>query len=150
MLASSKSPQLSPTLPPPPPPRLPSCSWKLFWGMSASHGPLSDQDDDVALLSVEMEPGEIIISAAALCESGVGGGGQAGGTQDPTKPSPLSWPGSADTDGDTAILSLSVETAAPPPGQRHVGVVSTNLQWALKHLVAEPVVERRKAVLGED
>lgn len=73
MHASSKSPQLSPTLPPPPPPRLPSCSWKLFWGLSASHGPLSDQDDDVALLSVEMEPGEIVISAAALCESGGGG-----------------------------------------------------------------------------
>ncbi|KAE8292345.1 Protein dispatched-like protein 3 [Larimichthys crocea] len=31
--------------------------WKLFSGLSASHGPLSDEDDDVALLSVEMEPG---------------------------------------------------------------------------------------------
>lgn len=34
------------------------CSWKLFSGLSASHGPLSDEDDDVALLSVEMEPGD--------------------------------------------------------------------------------------------
>lgn len=38
------------------------CSWKLFSGLSANHGPLSDEDDDVALLSVEMEPGEIVIS----------------------------------------------------------------------------------------
>ncbi|XP_006784099.1 protein dispatched homolog 3 [Neolamprologus brichardi] len=88
-----------------------SC-WKLFSGLSANHSPLSDEDDDVALLSVEMEPG--------FC----------------------------DTDGDAAILSLSVETPLSPPGQRHVGVVSTNLQWALKHLVAKPVVERRKTVLG--
>ncbi|XP_044053899.1 protein dispatched homolog 3 [Siniperca chuatsi] len=86
--------------------------WKLFSGLSASHGPLSDEDDDVALLSVEMEPG------------------------------------SCDTDGDAAILSLSVETPLSPPGQQHVGVVSTNLQWALKHLLAEPAVERRKAILG--
>ncbi|XP_069555919.1 protein dispatched homolog 3 isoform X2 [Brachyistius frenatus] len=86
--------------------------WKLFSGLSASHSPLSDEDDDVALLSVEMEPG------------------------------------SCDTDGDAAILSLSVETPLSPPGQQHVGVVSTNLQWALKHLVAEPAVEHRKAVLG--
>lgn len=44
-------------------PKLPplSESWKLFSGLSVSHGPLSDEDDDVALLSVEMEPGEIII-----------------------------------------------------------------------------------------
>ncbi|KAM9810287.1 protein dispatched homolog 3 [Neosynchiropus ocellatus] len=87
-------------------------SWKLFSGLSASHSPLSDEDDDVALLSVEMEPG------------------------------------SCDTDGDAAILSLSVETPSSPAGQRHVGVVSTKLQWALKHLVAEPAVEHRKAVLG--
>ncbi|XP_041643760.1 protein dispatched homolog 3 [Cheilinus undulatus] len=86
--------------------------WKLFSGLSASHGPLSDEDDDVALLSVEMEPG------------------------------------SCDTDGDAAVLSLSLETPLSPPGQQHVGVVSTNLQWALKHLVAEPAVERRRAVLG--
>uniref|UniRef100_A0A3Q3VNU6 DUF7023 domain-containing protein n=1 Tax=Mola mola TaxID=94237 RepID=A0A3Q3VNU6_MOLML len=68
---------------------------KLFSGLPASHGPLLDEDDDVALLSVEMEP---------------------------------------------VILSLSVETPASPPGQRHVDVVSKNLQWALKHLVAEPAV----------
>ncbi|XP_034025858.1 protein dispatched homolog 3 [Thalassophryne amazonica] len=86
--------------------------WKSFSGLSASHSPLSDEDDDVALLSVEMEPD------------------------------------SYDTEGDAAILSLSVETHLPPPGQQHVGVVSTNLRWALKHLVAKPAVERRKAVLG--
>ncbi|XP_029959796.1 protein dispatched homolog 3 [Salarias fasciatus] len=86
--------------------------WKLFPGLSASHSPLSDEDDDVALLSVEMEPG------------------------------------SGDSDSDAAILSLSVETALSPPGQQHVGVVSTTLQWTLKHLVAEPAVEHRKAVLG--
>ncbi|XP_070690320.1 protein dispatched homolog 3 [Pempheris klunzingeri] len=86
--------------------------WKLFSGLSASHGPLSDEDDDVALLSVDMEP--------ASCE----------------------------TDGDAAILSLSVETPLSPSGRQRVGVVSTNLQWALKHLAAEPVVEHRKAVLG--
>ncbi|KAM9393284.1 protein dispatched homolog 3 [Pholidichthys leucotaenia] len=88
-----------------------SC-WKLFSGLSASHSPLSDEDDDVALLSVEMEPD------------------------------------SCDTVGDAAILSLSVETPLSPPGQQHVGVVSTNLQWALKHLVAKPAVEQRKTVLG--
>ncbi|XP_028435003.1 protein dispatched homolog 3 [Perca flavescens] len=86
--------------------------WKLLSGLSASHSPLSDDDDDVALLSVEMEPG------------------------------------AGDTDGDAAILSLSVETPRSPSGQQHVGVVSTNLRWGLKHLVAEPAVERRKAVLG--
>ncbi|KAM9742834.1 protein dispatched homolog 3 isoform 1-T2 [Menidia menidia] len=85
---------------------------KWFSGLSASHSPLSDEDDDVALLSVEMEPG------------------------------------SCDTDGDAAILSLSVETPLSPQGQQHVGVVSTKLQWALKHLVAEPAVKLRKAVLG--
>lgn len=30
-----------------------------------------------------------------------------------------------------------------------MGVVSMKLQWALKHLVAEPAVKQRKAVLGE-
>ncbi|XP_029019831.1 protein dispatched homolog 3 [Betta splendens] len=82
---------------------------KPFSGLSAS--PLSDEDDDVALLSVEMEPD--------LC----------------------------DADSDAAVLSLSVDTPLSPAGQ-HVGVVSTNLQWALRHLVAEPAVEHRKAVLG--
>ncbi|XP_029366152.1 protein dispatched homolog 3 [Echeneis naucrates] len=86
--------------------------WRLFSGLSAGHSPLSDEDDDVALLSVEMEPD------------------------------------SCDTDGDAAILSLSLETPLSPPGQQHVGVVSTNLQSALKRLVAEPAVKRRKAVLG--
>uniref|UniRef100_A0A8C5HBV0 SSD domain-containing protein n=1 Tax=Gouania willdenowi TaxID=441366 RepID=A0A8C5HBV0_GOUWI len=38
--------------------------WKWFSGLSVSHSPLSDEDDDVALLSVEMEPGEIAISIA--------------------------------------------------------------------------------------
>uniref|UniRef100_A0A3Q2E024 Dispatched RND transporter family member 3 n=1 Tax=Cyprinodon variegatus TaxID=28743 RepID=A0A3Q2E024_CYPVA len=35
---------------------------KLLLGLSASYSPLSDEDDDVALLSVDMEPGEIMIS----------------------------------------------------------------------------------------
>lgn len=124
-------------------------SWKLFSGLSANHSPLSDEDDDVALLSVEMEPGEIIICLAS--EWRLAGGlvvkvclaGHLWGSF------PSSLPGFCDTDGDAAILSLSVETPLSPPGQRHVGVVSTNLQWALKHLVAKPVVERRKTVLGE-
>uniref|UniRef100_A0A1A8K964 Patched domain containing 2 n=1 Tax=Nothobranchius kuhntae TaxID=321403 RepID=A0A1A8K964_NOTKU len=85
---------------------------KLFLGLSASYSPLSDEDDDVALLSVEMEPGP------------------------------------CDTDGDAAVLSLSVEAPSSPPGQQHMGVVSTKLQRALKHLVAEPAVKHRKAVLG--
>uniref|UniRef100_A0A665W719 Dispatched RND transporter family member 3 n=1 Tax=Echeneis naucrates TaxID=173247 RepID=A0A665W719_ECHNA len=80
----------------------PGGHWRLFSGLSAGHSPLSDEDDDVALLSVEMEPGEVIIS----------------------------------------------QTPLSPPGQQHVGVVSTNLQSALKRLVAEPAVKRRKAVLG--
>uniref|UniRef100_A0A8C5F559 Dispatched RND transporter family member 3 n=1 Tax=Gadus morhua TaxID=8049 RepID=A0A8C5F559_GADMO len=33
--------------------------WKSLASLSASHSPLSDEDDDVALLSVEMEPGDI-------------------------------------------------------------------------------------------
>ncbi|XP_028314353.1 protein dispatched homolog 3 [Gouania willdenowi] len=86
--------------------------WKWFSGLSVSHSPLSDEDDDVALLSVEMEPDLY------------------------------------NTDDDTAILSLSVETPMSPTGPQHVGVVSTTLQWTLKNLVAEPVVRRRKAVLG--
>ncbi|XP_037537034.1 protein dispatched homolog 3 [Nematolebias whitei] len=85
---------------------------KLFLGLSSSYSPLSDEDDDVALLSVEMEPG------------------------------------SCDTDGDTGILSLSVDTSLSPPGLQQMGVVSTKLQRALNHLVAEPAVKQRKAVLG--
>ncbi|XP_054629866.1 protein dispatched homolog 3 [Dunckerocampus dactyliophorus] len=86
--------------------------WKSFRGLSASYGPLSDEDDDVALLSVEMEPGPL------------------------------------EADRDAAILSLSVETPLNPAGHQHLGVVSTKLQWALKHLVGQPAVERRKTVLG--
>ncbi|CAL8247658.1 unnamed protein product [Merluccius merluccius] len=86
--------------------------WKSFADMSASHSPISDEDDDVALLSVELEPG------------------------------------SCDQDSDAAILFVSVEIAPPPAGQRSVGVVSTQLQGALKHFVAEPVVKRHKAILG--
>ncbi|KAM4579021.1 protein dispatched homolog 3 isoform 2-T3 [Fundulus diaphanus] len=85
---------------------------KLLLGLSASYSPLSDEDDDVALLSVDMEPG------------------------------------SCDTDSDAAILSLTVETPLSPTGQQRMGVVSTKLQWGLKHLVAEPAVKHRKAVLG--
>lgn len=43
----------------------PLWSVKLFLGLSASYSPLSDEDDDVALLSVEMEPGEISISTCS-------------------------------------------------------------------------------------
>ncbi|PWA19700.1 hypothetical protein CCH79_00006861 [Gambusia affinis] len=85
---------------------------KLLLGLSASYSPLSDEDDDVALLSVDMEPG------------------------------------SCDSDSDGAILSLTVDTPLSPAGQHQMGVVSTNLQWCLKHLVAEPAVKHRKAVLG--
>uniref|UniRef100_A0AAQ6A1X6 SSD domain-containing protein n=1 Tax=Amphiprion ocellaris TaxID=80972 RepID=A0AAQ6A1X6_AMPOC len=42
--------------------------WKLFPGLSASHSPLSDEDDDVALLSVEMEPAALSTpSVPPLC-----------------------------------------------------------------------------------
>ncbi|XP_047236179.1 protein dispatched homolog 3 isoform X1 [Girardinichthys multiradiatus] len=85
---------------------------KLVLGLSASYSPLSDEDDDVALLSVEMEPG------------------------------------SCDTDNDAGILSLTVETPLFHTGQQHMGVVSTKLQWGLKHLVAKPAVWHRKTVLG--
>lgn len=66
-----------------------------------------------------------------------------------TKIPSLSQPGYCNTEGVAAILSLRVETPLSPPGQKHVGVVSTTLQWALKNLVAEPAVARREAVLGE-
>ncbi|XP_061762057.1 protein dispatched homolog 3 [Nerophis ophidion] len=77
---------------------------------SASHGPLSDEDDDVVLLSVEMEPGPL--------------------------------------EGDMDVLSLSLEMPLSPAGHQHLGVVSTKLQWALKQLVGQPVVERRRTILG--
>uniref|UniRef100_A0A8C7NLF2 Dispatched RND transporter family member 3 n=1 Tax=Oncorhynchus mykiss TaxID=8022 RepID=A0A8C7NLF2_ONCMY len=60
----------------------------------------------------------------------------------------LSHLGSCDTDVDAAILSLSVETSLSPPGRGTAGVVSANLQWALRHWVAEPAVEKRKVILG--
>ncbi|XP_038853834.1 protein dispatched homolog 3-like [Salvelinus namaycush] len=85
--------------------------WKALAGLPVSHSPLSDEDDDVTLLSVEMEPG------------------------------------SCDTDVDAAILSLSVETSLSPPEQGTSGMVSTYLQWALRHWVAEPAVENRKVIL---
>ncbi|XP_071259393.1 protein dispatched homolog 3-like isoform X2 [Salvelinus alpinus] len=86
--------------------------WKALAGLPVSYSPLSDEDDDVTLLSVEMEPG------------------------------------SCDTDVDAAILSLSVETSLSPPEQGTSGMVSTYLQWALRHWVAEPAVENRKVILG--
>uniref|UniRef100_A0A3Q2FR85 Dispatched RND transporter family member 3 n=1 Tax=Cyprinodon variegatus TaxID=28743 RepID=A0A3Q2FR85_CYPVA len=92
-----------------------SCAW--LWvsvlmpaALCIWTSPLSDEDDDVALLSVDMEP-------------------------------------SCDTDSDAAILSLTVETPLSSTGQQHMGVVSTKLQWGLKHLVALPAVRHRKAVL---
>ncbi|KAM9546770.1 protein dispatched homolog 3-like isoform 2-T2 [Salvelinus alpinus] len=86
--------------------------WKALAGLPVSYSPLSDEDDDVTLLSVEMEPG------------------------------------SCDTYVDAAILSLSVETSLSPPEQGTSGMVSTYLQWALRHWVAEPAVENRKVILG--
>uniref|UniRef100_A0A3B3WWA4 SSD domain-containing protein n=1 Tax=Poecilia mexicana TaxID=48701 RepID=A0A3B3WWA4_9TELE len=55
--------------------------------------------------------------------------------------------GSCDTDSDGAIISLTVDAPLSPAGQHQMGVVSTNLQWCLKHLVAEPAVKHRKVVL---
>ena len=61
----------------------------------------------------------------------------------------LSHLGSCDTDVDAAILSLSVETSLSPPGRGTAGVVSANLQWALRPRVAEPAVEQRKVILAK-
>ncbi|XP_062399828.1 protein dispatched homolog 3 [Sardina pilchardus] len=86
--------------------------WNVIASFSAvSQSPLSDEDD-VALLSVEMEidPREV--------------------------------------ETDTALLSLSVDPPRGSSGKGGVGVVSTWLQWVLRHWVAEPVVERRKTVIG--
>lgn len=47
---------------------------------------------------------------------------------------------------NTSILPLRVETPLPPTGQSHAGLVSTDLQWGLKHFVAAVA---QKAVLGE-
>ncbi|XP_042564100.1 protein dispatched homolog 3 [Clupea harengus] len=85
--------------------------WNILSSISASHSPLSDEDD-VALLSVEME--------IDTC----------------------------DVEADTALLSLSVDPPQGPSGKGGVGVVSTQLQWVLRHWVAEPVVENRKVVIG--
>ncbi|XP_063050309.1 protein dispatched homolog 3 [Engraulis encrasicolus] len=84
--------------------------WSVISSLSVSHSPLSDEDD-VALLSVEMEIDSL------------------------------------DVEADTALLSLSVEPLQGSTGKGGVGVVSTQLQRLLQRWV-EPVVERRKLVIG--
>lgn len=60
-----------------------------------------------------------------------------------------SLPDTCDVEADTALLSLSVDPPQGPSGKGGVGVVSTQLQWVLRHWVAEPVVENRKVVIGK-
>ncbi|KAG7480738.1 hypothetical protein MATL_G00059490 [Megalops atlanticus] len=89
-----------------------SCLKQCHSGMSISHTPLSDQDEDIALMSVEFESG------------------------------------SCDPDNDTPLLSLAVETSPPVSGQGGAGLVSAGLQGVLQHWVAEPVVEKRRVIVG--
>ncbi|XP_072538540.1 protein dispatched homolog 3 [Salminus brasiliensis] len=86
--------------------------WSALTKLSVNLSPLSDEDDDVALLTVEMEPG--------LHES----------------------------ETDAALLSLSVEPPLARSTEGNVGVVSAKLQMALRRWVAEPVVEKRKAIVA--
>ncbi|XP_051963996.1 protein dispatched homolog 3-like [Xyrauchen texanus] len=84
---------------------------KLSASPSPSPSPLSDEDD-VALLTVEMEPG--------LCDS----------------------------ESDAALLSLSVEAPLDTSIVSGVGIVSAHIQRVLRHWVAEPVVKKRKTIIG--
>nr|XP_055024422.1 protein dispatched homolog 3 isoform X1 [Misgurnus anguillicaudatus] len=90
-----------------------ACSkwWNTLTKLSASPNPLSD-DDDVALITAEMDPGLY------------------------------------DSDSDVALLSLSVEAPLTASTEGSVGIVSARLQRILKHWVAEPVVEKRKTIIG--
>ncbi|KAI7797536.1 protein dispatched homolog 3 isoform X1 [Triplophysa rosa] len=85
--------------------------WNTVTKLSASPSPLSD-DDDVALLTVEMDPGVY------------------------------------DSDSDVALLSLSVEVPLTVSTDGSVGIISAHLQRILRHWVAEPVVKKRKTIIG--
>ncbi|XP_026053498.1 protein dispatched homolog 3-like [Carassius auratus] len=85
--------------------------WSAVTKLSASPSPLSD-DDDVALITVEMEPGVY------------------------------------ESESDAALLSLSAEAPLTVSSEGSVGVVSAHLQRLLRHWVAEPVVEKRKTIIG--
>ncbi|XP_073767336.1 protein dispatched homolog 3 isoform X1 [Danio rerio] len=85
--------------------------WTTLTKLSSSPGPLSD-DDDVALITVEMEPGVY------------------------------------DSEPDAALLSLSTEAPLSASTEGNVGVVSAHIQRLLRCWVAEPVVEKRKTIIG--
>ncbi|XP_056102837.1 protein dispatched homolog 3 [Rhinichthys klamathensis goyatoka] len=85
--------------------------WTKLTKLSASPSPLSD-DDDVALITVELEPGVY------------------------------------ESESDAALLSLSVEAPLSTSSEGSVGVVSAHLQRLLRHRVAEPVVDKRKTIIG--
>ncbi|XP_016090732.1 patched domain-containing protein 2-like [Sinocyclocheilus grahami] len=85
--------------------------WTTLTKLSTSPSPLSDEDD-VALITVEMEPGVY------------------------------------DSESDAVLLSLSAEAALAVSTEGSVGVVSAHLQKLLRHWVAEPVVEKRKTIIG--
>lgn len=62
----------------------------------------------------------------------------------------LLWPESSNTDSDTSILPLRAATPLPPPGQSHVGVVTTHLKWGPEAFrITEPAAAQQKTVLGE-
>uniref|UniRef100_A0A673H202 Protein dispatched homolog 3-like n=1 Tax=Sinocyclocheilus rhinocerous TaxID=307959 RepID=A0A673H202_9TELE len=51
-------------------------------------------------------------------------------------------------ESDAALLSLSAEAPLAVSTEGSVGVVSAHLQRLLRHWVAEPVVEKRKTIIG--
>uniref|UniRef100_A0A673JBD8 Protein dispatched homolog 3-like n=1 Tax=Sinocyclocheilus rhinocerous TaxID=307959 RepID=A0A673JBD8_9TELE len=53
-----------------------------------------------------------------------------------------------DSESDAVLLSLSAEAALAVSTEGSVGVVSAHLQKLLRHWVAEPVVEKRKTIIG--
>ncbi len=54
-----------------------------------------------------------------------------------------------DSESDAVLLSLSAEAPLAVSTEGSVGVVSAHLQRLLRHWVAEPVVEKRKTIIGE-
>ncbi len=54
-----------------------------------------------------------------------------------------------DSEADAVLLSLSAEAPLAVSTEGSVGVVSAHLQRLLRHWVAEPVVEKRKTIIGE-